>query len=131
MKKLNDKGFTLVELIVVIAVLAVITVVAAPQYLAYVEKSRVGTDENALGEIAHIAEIEYVGLSVESDSPDDTVSVTIGANGTVSFDTNEDLDNAVEKVAVNYTFKSKTYKNKTITMTITNGVAKYDTIAIS
>ena len=42
--KKNNKGFTLVELIVVVAVLAVITVVAAPQYIKYVEKSKVGTD---------------------------------------------------------------------------------------
>ena len=33
MKKMNNKGFSLVELIIVIAIMAVLIVVLAPQYL--------------------------------------------------------------------------------------------------
>ena len=43
-KKLNNKGFSLVELIIVIAIMAVLIGVLAPQYLRYVERSRVSTD---------------------------------------------------------------------------------------
>ena len=43
-EKMNDKGFSLVELIIVIAIMAVLVVVLAPQYLKYVEKSRVSAD---------------------------------------------------------------------------------------
>lgn len=43
-EKMNDKGFSLVELIIVIAIMAVLVVVLAPQYLKYVEKSRNSTD---------------------------------------------------------------------------------------
>ena len=43
-EKMNDKGFSLVELIIVIAIMAVLVVVLAPQYLKYVEKSREATD---------------------------------------------------------------------------------------
>lgn len=39
-KKLNNKGFSLVELIIVIAIMAVLIGVLAPQYLKYVERSR-------------------------------------------------------------------------------------------
>ena len=39
MKK-NNKGFSLVELIVVVAIMAVLVGVLAPAYLGYVEKSR-------------------------------------------------------------------------------------------
>lgn len=42
--KLNNKGFSLVELIIVIAIMAVLIGVLAPQYLKYVERSRVSTD---------------------------------------------------------------------------------------
>lgn len=44
--KLNNKGFSLVELIIVIAIMAVLIGVLAPQYLKYVEKSRVSTDKD-------------------------------------------------------------------------------------
>ena len=43
-EKMNDKGFSLVELIIVIAIMAVLVVVLAPQYLKYVERSRNSTD---------------------------------------------------------------------------------------
>lgn len=46
MKKenMNNKGFSLVELIIVIAIMAILIVVLAPQYLKYVERSRNSTD---------------------------------------------------------------------------------------
>ncbi len=44
MKKVSDKGFSLVELIIVIAIMAVLVMVLAPQYFRYIEKSRNATD---------------------------------------------------------------------------------------
>ena len=43
-KQKNNKGFSLVELIVVIAIMAVLVGVLAPQLIRYVEKSREATD---------------------------------------------------------------------------------------
>lgn len=43
-ERMNDKGFSLVELIIVIAIMAILIVVLAPQYLKYVERSRNSTD---------------------------------------------------------------------------------------
>ena len=50
-KKRNNKGFSLVELIVVIAIMAVLVGVLAPAFLGYVEKSRKSTDTNTIDNI--------------------------------------------------------------------------------
>lgn len=72
MKKenMNDKGFSLVELIIVIAIMAILIVVLAPQYLKYVEKSRVSSDQTTI--------VEYINaMQVLAADPD--VSLDNGA----------------------------------------------------
>ncbi len=68
MKKMNNKGFSLVELIVVIAIMAVLVGVLAPQFIKYVESSRRSTDiSNAQNiqssTLADIAEGTLSGVS--------------------------------------------------------------------
>jgi type IV pilus assembly protein PilA len=58
----NNKGFSLVELIVVIAIMAVLMAVLAPALLRYVEKSRAQKDASAASEVANAVEI---ALSVD------------------------------------------------------------------
>lgn len=43
-KEMNNKGFSLVELIIVIAIMAVLIGVLAPQYLKYVKETKISTD---------------------------------------------------------------------------------------
>lgn len=133
----NNKGFTLVEMIIVIAVMAIMTVVVAPQYLKYVEKSRIGTDENALGELKHICEISYVEVAAKpGNAGDASVAITIGANGKFTYDdATGELDSIVAAVYPAstassdgaYIFKSDEYKGDKITFTVntTTGICTY------
>ncbi|MBR5762695.1 MAG: prepilin-type N-terminal cleavage/methylation domain-containing protein [Lachnospiraceae bacterium] len=43
-RKLNNKGFSLVELIIVIAIMVILVVAIAPQYTKFVKNSRIAAD---------------------------------------------------------------------------------------
>lgn len=67
MKKTNNKGFSLVELIVVVAIMAVLMVVLAPQYLRYVEKTRLQKDNSAIAEIANAIKISAADEGINQE----------------------------------------------------------------
>lgn len=68
MKKTNNKGFSLVELIIVIAIMAILVGVLAPQYLKYVEKSRRSADLDTLDSV-YTACTTAAGDADVADSP--------------------------------------------------------------
>ena len=45
MKKANNKGFTLVELVIVVAILGVLSAITIYAYVSFVEKARLRADE--------------------------------------------------------------------------------------
>lgn len=51
-KKLNNKGFSLVEIIIVIAIMAILAGALAPQLIKYIDKSRKSADVQAAQTIA-------------------------------------------------------------------------------
>ncbi len=84
MKKMNNKGFSLVELIIVIAIMAILIAVLAPQYLKYVEKSRESADLDNWQAILSAMQVVYADV----DAPV-TVSASVkctGVNSAVQAD---------------------------------------------
>lgn len=67
----NKKGFTLIELIVVLAVLGIIALIAVPRFLNVQENSRLSSDETAAASIAKAAELWYA----QNDSTATNVSL--------------------------------------------------------
>jgi type IV pilus assembly protein PilA len=74
----SSRGFSLVELVVVVAIMAILVGVLAPAYLAYIEKTRVQKDESAAGEIYRAAEIVVYTGTYEIE---DQVLVIFNRNG--------------------------------------------------
>ena len=80
MKKIrkSNKGFTLVELIIVIAIIAILTAVAAPQYIKYVDKSRWSKDQNEAASLLTVVQ----SAVIDKNSDNDTTNDIKGASGT-------------------------------------------------
>jgi len=64
----NKKGFTLIELIVVIAILGILALLAVPRFLVTLENSREGTDEANRRAVASAAQVYF---AEEGDFPAD------------------------------------------------------------
>ena len=77
LKKLDNKGFTLVELIIVIAIIAVLAAVLAPQYIKYLENSRISVDENAATEIAHTIQVAIANEDVYTELGTAGATITV------------------------------------------------------
>ncbi len=82
MKKKNNEGFSLVELIIVIAIMAVLIVVLAPQFIKFVEKGRESTDLQNITEAKTAVETYVADKGIKS-SETFTVEIADGTEGKV------------------------------------------------
>ncbi len=114
MKKLNNKGFSLVELIIVIAIMAVLIGVLAPQFIKYVEKSKQSKDITNLDSCVEAVKVYYADRSMAS-------TVKIDGNPYKSSDSNKALSDA-GATACSVTGKWTTAPEATVT---SDGVVTY------
>lgn len=124
-KSLNNKGFSLVELIIVIAIMAVLVGVLAPQYIKYVDKSKTSADKQMVEQFVSAMNVLASDEDITLDSSKTyTVSsaansdaITISADLVTAFGNNNSVD-----TTKTYKFKSSAYKTPAITLEL-----KYET----
>ena len=124
-RTLNNKGFSLIELIVVIAIMAILVGAMAPQVTKYIEKSRKSADVQALGTL-------YTAVLTELLDPDVTTkpktgTIKIGTDGKASEGTNPVTPGVLKTMGIsnisNFQLKSNAYSKggNTITVTVNEG----------
>ncbi len=72
----NKKGFTLLELMVVVLIIAILAAIALPQYRIAVEKTRISTNITMMKAL-HDAIIQYYGTKGEFPTSFSKLSVTV------------------------------------------------------
>lgn len=81
-KKRNNKGFSMVELIIVIAIMAALVGILAPQYVKYVAKSKDAADKAQMDEILKAAKV--IATEEDMNARGFTITITGGASGGIT-----------------------------------------------
>ena len=76
-RKMNNKGFTLVELIVVLVILAILAAILVPTLMGYIDKAREEKDFSTAQAVRVATQSMIAEMYGKSES------ITEGANGTV------------------------------------------------
>jgi prepilin-type N-terminal cleavage/methylation domain-containing protein len=111
--KKNNKGFSLVELIIVIAIMAVLVAILAPQMIKYVEKTRFQKDVSAISEVEESIRVSLADGPIYDSfatTASQTITITSGVNPYVSSPGSSALLTEVQKmVPAPITFVSNAY----------------------
>ena len=122
-KSMNNKGFSLVELIIVIAIMAILIGVMAPQLSKYVERSRVSADT----QVADSVRTAIVTALVDPTITDGSAPSTMAAAASITaIDTDKQFGKLVVEIMgdspanVKAKLKSKAYMGADINYQVTS-----------
>ena len=110
MKKMNNKGFSLIELIIVIAIMAILVAIIAPNLTKYLGSSKEETDKKNLDEV--VAQVK----NCISDASIQEIDVTLGTyiyNGTTCTGASNSFGELVAVALDGASAKSKVDPKKT------------------
>lgn len=79
----SERGFTLIELVIVIVILGILAAVAIPKYEDMREQARVATIKGQLGSIRSAVAIQYARNALNGSATFPTLDGTIFADGRV------------------------------------------------
>lgn len=108
-KRRNNKGFSLVELIIVIAIMAILAGILAPQFIKYIGRSRVSTDIQNAQQIATAISAEFADAARTTKVDKQTIT-----DGTAKWDGDTDADSKsrTQKDVLGGVPKSKVHSDK-------------------
>ena len=88
MKKNNNKGFTLAELLIVVAIIAVLVAIAIPVFTAQLKKSKAATDQANARSLYAVIVADYLDDLKYNPNGSEITSVSIIANSTTTYGSN-------------------------------------------
>lgn len=127
MKKLNKKGFTLVELLAVIAILAILMLLVTPNILRLFTEGKKNSFATQVQSVWKAAETKYISDALTNDSPGPYCYV--GDNlGTWATRNDEKTDSSILNISDNKTlayYVEFDKEGKISTLIVTNGTYYY------